>query len=338
MIFVTGATGLVGSYLIHALLQKGRKVRALLYNRNSLDRTRRIFESLGSDAEALIDKVEWIQGDVLDVAILEEAMKNIEQVFHCAAIVSFDPSDKNLMMKINVEGTTNVVNTALEAGVKKLCHVSSIAALGRTDDTNVIDENSEWRNTSYNSRYSKSKYMAEREVWRASAEGLPVIIVNPSIILGYGHPKKGSTRMFSTIYRMPWFYGKGTNGYVDVEDVVSVMIALMDSDIENERFVVSAGNFSYREIFSLIAKGFNKPLPRIEVPDLILNTVWRFEAIRSALTKDKPLITKETATTSKSRYLYSSDKLIKTIGYKYKPMEQTISTLCGMMKKELEKA
>lgn len=336
MIFVTGATGLVGSYLIHALLRDGKKVRALLYNRNSLDRTRRIFECLGSNAEELIRRVEWVQGDVLDVAILEEAMKDIEHVYHCAAIVSFDPSDKNLMMKINVEGTANVVNAALDAGVKKLCHVSSIAALGRSDDSNVTDENSEWRNTSYNSRYSKSKYMAEREVWRASAEGLPVIIVNPSIILGYGHPKKGSTRMFSTIYRMPWFYGKGTNGYVDVEDVVAAMIALMESNIENERFVVSAGNYSYREVFSLIAKGFNKPLPRIEVPDLILNTVWRFEAVRSALTKDKPLITKETATTSKNKYLYSSEKLIKAIGYKYKPLEKTISTLCGMMQQELK--
>lgn len=336
MIFVTGATGLVGSYLLHSLISQGEQVKALLYNPNSLDRTRRIFSSLGSNADDLLKKVIWIDGDVLDVTVLYESMKDVDYVYHCAAIVSFDPGDRNRMMKVNVEGTANVVNAALANGVRKLCHVSSIAALGRTDETNVINEESEWRNTSYNSRYSKSKFLAEREVWRASAEGLPVIIVNPSIILGYGHPEKGSTRMFRTIHKTSSFYGKGTNGYVDVEDVVKIMIALMESDVLNERFVVSAGNFTYKEIFSLIAKGFNKPLPKIAVPDLILDVVWRFEALRTALTKDKPLITKETATTSKNNYYYSSNKLLNTINFSYKPIEETISSICHVIGKELD--
>lgn len=335
MILVTGATGLVGSYLLHALLLKGRKVKALLYNENSLERTRLIFSSLGSNADELINRVVWVKGDVLDISVLYEAMKGIDQVYHCAAIVSFDPGDRNLMMKVNVEGTTNVINAALEAGVKKLCHVSSIASLGRTDETNVIDENSEWRNTSYNSRYSKSKYLAEREVWRGSAEGLPVIIVNPAIILGYGHPEKGSTKLFKTIHKTSLFYGKGTNGYVDVQDVVKAMILLMESDILNERFVVSAGSYTYKHIFGLIAQGFNKPLPRIVVPDIVLEVVWRFEAVRSALTKNKPLITKETATTSKNNYYYSSEKLLNTLNFKYTPIEETIDSICKVIEAEL---
>jgi dihydroflavonol-4-reductase len=335
MILVTGATGLVGSYLLHALLLKGLKVRSLLYNRKSLDRTRVIFTSLGSNAEELIKKVEWIEGDVLDVSALLEAMQGVDQVYHCAAIVSFDPGDRNLMMKVNVEGTANVVNTALEAGVSKLCHVSSIASLGRSEESNIIDEKSEWRNTSYNSRYSKSKYLAEREVWRASAEGLPVIIVNPAIILGYGHPGKGSTKLFKTIHKTSLFYGKGTNGYVDVQDVVKAMISLMDSEIVNERFVISAGSYTYKHIFGLIAQGFNKPSPRIEVPDLVLEVVWRFEAIRSALTRNKPLITKETATTSKGNYYYSSEKLINTLNFKYIPIEETIGSICKVIENEL---
>jgi nucleoside-diphosphate-sugar epimerase len=280
--------------------------------------------------------VEWVEGDVLDTGVLHEAMNGVKHVYHCAAIVSFDPSDRNLMMKINVEGTANVVNMALEQGVSKLCHVSSIASLGRTSNTDVIDEQSEWQNTPYNSRYSKSKYMAEREVWRGSAEGLPVVIVNPSIILGYGHPEKGSTRMFSTIYKRSRFYGKGTNGYVDVRDVVNVMIALMDSEIQNERFVVSGGNFSYRQIFTWIAEGFNRPVPKIMVPDLALELVWRFEAVRTWLTGDKPLITRETANTSKHSYNYSTKKLETALKYKFIPMEQTIKSICKVMESELE--
>jgi dihydroflavonol-4-reductase len=335
MILITGATGLVGSYLMFSLLKQGRKVRALLYNRKSLERTRLIFNSLGGDAEELINQVEWVEGDILDVTILHEAMQDIDQVYHCAAIVSFDPGEWDIMMKINVDGTANVVNAALEAGVSKLCHVSSIASLGRTDDSNIIDENSEWRSTSYNSKYSKSKFMAEREIWRASAEGLPVIIVNPSIILGYGHPEKGSTRMFRTIYKVSKFYGRGINGFVDVQDVVRAMIELMESDIKNERFVVSAGNYSYKEIFSMIAKGFNKPIPNIQVPDIILEAVWRFEWLRIKIKKDKPLITKETATTSKSNHYYSSAKLIDALNFEYIPMEETIHTVCRLLEPEL---
>ncbi len=335
MILITGATGLVGSYLLFSLLKQGRKVRALLYNQKSLDRTRVIFKSLGGDPEVLINQVEWVEGDVLDVTVLHDAMQGIKQVYHCAAIVSFDPGDTELMMKINVDGTANVVNAALEAGIDKLCHVSSIASLGRTDDSNIIDENSEWRSTSYNSRYSKSKYMAEREVWRASAEGLPVIIVNPAIILGYGHPEKGSSRMFKTIHKISKFYGRGINGFVDVRDVVRAMIELMESEIQNERFVVSAGNFSYKEIFSMIAAGFNKPLPDVEIPDLLLEAVWRFEWLRTRIMKVKPLITKETAATSKNNYNYSSAKLIKALEFEYTPIEETINTVCRQMEPEL---
>ncbi len=334
MILVTGATGLVGSYLLYYLLRDGQKVRALLHSKKSIDRTRKIFGSFTVDSEQLIQQIEWMEGDVLDIMVLREAMQGVDQVYHCAAIVSFEAADRQKMMKVNVEGTINVVNMALDVGVGKLCHVSSIAALGRTDDSKLIDENSEWRNSNANTTYAKSKYQAEREVWRASAEGLPVIIVNPSIIFGYGHPEKGSTKIFKTIHKMPYFYGKGINGFVDVQDVVKAMIALMTSNIENERFVVSGGNYSYKEIFSLIAKGFNKPQPSIEIPGIILDTVCLFESIRSKFTGSKPLITKETARTSKNDYYYSSDKLIKAIGFKFTPMEETVQSLCKAMESE----
>lgn len=337
MILVTGATGLVGSYLLFDLLKSDEPVRALLYNHKSLERTRGIFESLGGDAPKMLESVEWVKGDVLDVMLLAEAMKGVKKVYHCAAIVSFEPGDHELMMKINVEGTTNVVNAALEAGVEKLCHVSSVAALGRTENSDLIDEKSQFKTNRYNSNYSLSKYLAEREVWRGTAEGLNAVIVNPSIILGYGHPDKGSTKMFTTIYNNSLFYGQGINGFVGVEDVARAMISLMESEIVNERFVVCAGDFSYREVFSMIARGFGKPEPKFPVPAPILELVWRFEWLRARLTGSKPLITRETARTSKGNYRYPSTKLKRTLNFEFTPLEETINRTCQLMKSNLVK-
>lgn len=338
MILVTGATGLVGSYLLHSLLKSNEPVRALLYNENSKQRTRRIFERLGAPADEFLARIEWVNGDVLDILLLREAMKGVQKVYHCAAVVSFDPADKDLLLKINVEGTANVVDAALEAGVEKLCHVSSTAALGRTENSNTIDEKSQFNPSRYNSVYALSKFRAEREVWRGTAEGLNAVIVNPSIILGYGHPDKSSTRMFTTIYRNSLFYGTGINGFVGVEDVVRAMTGLMESKIQNERFLVTAGNFSYREIFSMIARGFGKPEPKFPVPYPILELVWRFEWLRSRLTGSRPLITQETSRTSKKNIYYSSKKLHCSLNFEYTPIEETILRACGMFREDLGRA
>ena len=331
MILVTGATGLVGSNLLYDLLKSDEPIRAILHNQKSLELTRGIFESRGGDAAKLLESVEWVQGDVLDVMLLAEAMKGITKVYHCAAIVSFEPGDHELMMKVNVEGTANVVNAALEAGVEKLCHVSSIAALGRTENSDVIDEKSQFKTNRYNSNYSLSKHLAEREVWRGTAEGLNAVIVNPSIILGFGHPDKGSTKMFTTIYNNSLFYGQGINGFVGVEDVARAMITLMKSEVVNERFVVCAGDFSYREVFSMIARGFGKPEPKFPVPAPILELVWRFEWLRARLTGSKPLITKETARTSKGNYRYPSTKLKQMLNFEFTTLEETINRTCQLM-------
>lgn len=337
MILVTGATGLVGSYLLYELLKSDEPIRAILHNQISLERTRDIFKNLGGDAAKMVEQVEWIQGDVLDVMLLADAMQGIKKVYHCAAIVSFEPGDEEQMMKINVEGTANVVNAALEAGVEKLCHVSSIAALGRTENSNVIDENSQFKANRYNSKYSLSKYLGEREVWRGTAEGLNAVIVNPSIILGYGQPDKGSTKMFTTIYKNSLFYGQGINGFVGVNDLVRAMIYLMESQIVNERFVVSTGDFSYRDVFSMIARGFGKTEPKFPVPGPILELVWRFEWLRAKLTRAKPLITKETARTSKGNYSYPSEKLQRMLNFEFTPLEETIKHTCQLIESDLRK-
>lgn len=337
MILVTGATGLVGSYLLFDLLKTDEPIRALLHNPGSLSRTHKIFASLGVDVK-LLDRVEWVEGDVLDYFSLLDAMKGVQKVYHCAAIVSFEPRDHNLMMKVNVDGTANVVNAALEAGVDKLCHVSSIASLGRTENSNIIDEKSQFKTSSYNSKYSLSKFSGESEVWRGTAEGLKAVIVNPSVILGYGYPEKGSTKLFTTIYRNSWFYGKGTNGFVDVQDVVRAMTGLMESSVQNERFVVSGGDFTYREIFTLIARGFGKSDPKMAVSDIALDIFWRLEWLRSKITGARPLITRETARTSKGNFYYATKKLHCTLNFEFTPIEKTISRTCRLMSENILKS
>jgi len=318
MILVTGSTGLVGSHLISELVKQGRKVKAL-YRTNAPTQE--------------MNGVEWINGDILDMVSLEEALLDVEQVFHCAAIVSFNPKDKNLLHKTNVDGTANVVNACLNAGIKKLLFVSSVAALGRVREGVVIDEKMSWTANSNNSEYGKTKYLAEMEVWRGIGEGLNAVMINPVIILGAGNWNKGSSEIFQTAYKeFPW-YTEGISGFVDVIDVVKAMILLMDGEATNDRFIISAGDFSYREIFTTIALGFAKKPPHQLVTPRMASMVWRWEAIKAFFTSKSPLLTKETAATAQAKVHFNTAKLkIVAPDFEYTPMQDTINRICGELK------
>ena len=324
MVLVTGGAGLVGKELIAQLLAQGKKVRAI-YNKTPL-------------AEFNSAALEQLQCNILDVVGLEEAMKDIEQVYHCAAIVTFNPRRKMEMFKINIEGTANVVNAALEAGIKKMVHVSSVAALGALREDEVINETMNWTEETSNSRYGQSKYLAELEVWRGIGEGLNAVMVNPTIILGAGDWNSGSSHIFKNVYNeFPW-YTDGIRGFVDVRDVVSAMIQLMESDITAQRFIVSAENRSFREIFSLIAKAFGKKPPHKKVTPIIAAIVWRLEAIKSIFTKKDPLLTKETAKTGMAKADFDNSKLKKYLpGFTYRKIEDTITDTCALFQQELNR-
>ncbi|MDY0343448.1 MAG: NAD-dependent epimerase/dehydratase family protein [Lentimicrobium sp.] len=337
MILVTGATGLLGSYLLLELLQQDEPVRAITHNPESRSKLYRMFKSTGADL-SLLERVEWVTGDILDYFSLLDAMKGVEKVYHCAGFVSFSSFDKEKLEQINAEGTANVVNAALESGVRKLAFSSSVAALGRTENTLVIDEKSQFKASKLNSQYALSKFAAEREVWRGSAEGLEVVIVNPSIIFGYGDHSSGSTKMFSTLYKYNYFYGKGSTGFVGAVDVARIMVTLMESDIINERFLVSAGDYSYKQVFSWIAEGFGNTAPRFAIPNWVLGVVWRFEWLTAKINPSHhPLITRETARTSLNSFSYSSKKLLSIINFEYTPLPDVIKKVCQAMLPELEK-
>lgn len=332
MILVTGGTGLVGTQLLFDLVSAGKKVRAIKRKSSSLAFVKRIFSVLENKGPELFSQIEWVDADVQDYLSLEAIMDGVEYVYHCAAMVSFDPKDVPCMMQINVEGTANVVNVSLAHGVKKLCFVSSVAALGRSDENTVIDERSDWIASKENSAYAVSKYNAEREVWRGVAEGLNAVIVNPSIIIGLGDPKKSSAKLLATAMKGNSFYTKGINAFVDVRDVSRTMIMLMESTIVNERFIIAAENYSYQKILTLMAEGFGKPKPNIHASPFMLEIIWRLDKIRSLLSGTSPLLTRETARTSGKCYLYSSEKIRKKLSFEFIPLEGSIAEHCKKFK------
>lgn len=322
MILVTGGAGLVGKELLKQLLADGQKVRAI-YNKTSLP-----FPDNSN--------LHQFHCNILDPMGLEEAMMDVTQVYHCAAIVTYNPKRKKELFKVNIEGTTNVVNAALNTGVKKMVYVSSVAALGRIREDVAVNENMKWTEETSNSNYGQSKYLAELEVWRGIGEGLDAVIVNPVIILGDGDWNAGSSQIFKSMYdEFPW-YTEGVTGFVDVRDVVKSMIELMQSDISSERFIISAENRSYREVFNLIAKGFSKKVPYKKVTPFIAKLVWRFEALKSSFTGKDPLVTKETALTALAKVNFDNSKLKRFLPeFQYRKIEDTVIDTCYAMKQKL---
>ena len=334
MVLVTGGTGFVGAHLLLELLKNNQKVKAIKRNNSNLNLVKRIFSYYKEDVETLLSQIEWVDGDVLDVLSLQEAMENVEKVYHCAAVVSFSPKDRDNLFKTNIKGTANVVNTALQTRIKKLCFVSSIAAIGRSESNELTSESTEWKSSKRNSTYAISKYEAEKEVWRGIEEGLNAVIVNPSVILGPGDWNNGSAKIFDTLKNGTRFYTEGVNGFVDVRDVASVMYQLMESEIVNERFIVSSENLSYRELFTLILNEYGIKPPTIKALGILLEAAWRFEKLRGGLLKTRPLITKETVNTAQNQYFYSTEKLQNAIDFKFTPVKEIIQLTAALYKKE----
>lgn len=325
MVLVTGATGFLGAHLLLELLRNKQNVRAIKRENSDLNFVKKIFSYYHQDVDSLFSKIEWIDADVMDIFSLEDAMQGVDKVYHCAAVVSFSPKDRERLFSTNIKGTANVVNAALRMQIKKLCFVSSIAAIGRSENNQLTTEETQWKSSKRNSNYAISKYDAEMEVWRGTEEGLNAVIVNPSVILGPGDWKNGSAKIFDTLGKGSKFYTEGVNGFVDVRDVASVMFRLMESDICNQRYIVSSENLSYRKLFTLILKAYGKNAPSIEAPRFLLEMVWRFEKIRGSLFNSRPLITKETVNTSQNKYFYSTEKLYKAIGFEFKPIEDIVN-------------
>jgi nucleoside-diphosphate-sugar epimerase len=318
-VLLTGATGFLGSYMLRLLLKKGYQVRAI-----------RRKESPMALLQDISTEVEWVEGDVTDIDFLEEAVQGIDFVYHAAAAVSFNSKDKEKMMSVNGNGTENIVNACLDNGVKKLLHVSSIAALGRKENVTIIDENAQWENSPLNSDYAISKFKAECEVWRGIQEGLNAVIVNPTLIMGAGYWHQGTCKMFKQADKGLMFYPKGGNGFVDVRDVAELAVKLMESEISGDRFIVNAENHLFKDAFTMMAKSLEKKAPFIKAPDWSIELMWRADSLKSTLMGVEPLITKELARGLQTFFQYDNSKLLQKIDHKYRSLQTIIDETAAL--------
>jgi nucleoside-diphosphate-sugar epimerase len=319
-VLVTGGAGFLGAYILRELVERGYPVRAI----------RRSDKQPFFIPPSILEKVEWVPGDIMDTTSLVEAMEGVDAIIHAAAKVSFAGSDKHELFITNVEGTANVVNMAIEQGIRRLVHVSSVAALGRTRKGEKVTEEKKWESNKNQTTYGISKFYGELEVWRGIGEGLPAVIVNPSTILGYGDWDTSSCAIFKNVYReFPW-YSNGINGFVDVTDVADAIVALLESDITGQRFILNGDNWSFRQLFNSIATAFGKKQPHREATPFLGSIAWRLEKIKSLFSGQRPLLTRESARVAQSKTYFDNSKILQQLpDFRFTPLEETIRKACG---------
>lgn len=323
---VTGGTGLTGSHLLFELTKKGNRIRATKRCGSSTDFVKKIFSLYTSNVNEQFDLIDWIEADLLDYNSLLDATLGVDTVFHTGAIVSFNSNDSSLISLTNVNGTANVVDACLQNNVTKLVHVSSIAALGEPNEKGIIDENCPWTKSKGQSAYAKSKFQGEMEVWRGAEQGLHVVIVNPSVILGPGRWETGSGQLFSRISKGMPFYTNGISGYVDVRDVAKAMVLLADDNsIKNERFVLNSQNLTYKEVFTNIANSTDGKPPRFIIKPWIITMVWPLIKFFGILVGKGSAISRENIMSAFSKTYYSSDKIKNRLQFEFIPIADSIS-------------
>jgi nucleoside-diphosphate-sugar epimerase len=333
MILVTGGTGLVGSHLLYQLSLENDAIIAIFRKNSNLQAVKNVFRYFSEDFENLFRKIIWVEADITDVVALEIAFKNVTKVYHAAALVSFNESDFYKMRKINIEGTANIVNLCIVNKVHKLCFVSSIATIGKSKNGSLINESNEWDIENSNYAYAITKHGAEMEVWRASQEGVNVVIVNPGVILGAGFWHNGSGKLFTKIYKGFNFYSEGITGFVSVKDVVKAMMELMKSNLKNERYILVAENISFKKLFFEIAKNFHKKPPSIKVSKFMSSLGWRLEKLKGLLTNKPPLLTKHSAKSLHNKRYFSSEKIKNELNFEFESILKTTKRVCSLYKK-----
>jgi dihydroflavonol-4-reductase len=321
LILVTGATGLIGSHLTAHLLLQGKNIVALKRDSSNTNNIKETLSFYTKEHNELFSKINFVDGDITDIYSVLDALTNVEQVYHCAGLVSFDEKKMKELLLVNAEGTANVVNACLEKNIEHLCHVSSVATMPNHDKKALVDESVFWKSSPENGAYSISKYNGEREVWRGIEEGLNAVIVNPSVVLGAGCWGQSSSRIIDECYKGTKFYTNGVTGFVDVRDVVQCMIALSDKRISGKRFVISGENKSFKDVLEQFHTAFGKKLPSIEAGKWMLKTGALLESMFSS----DPRITKTTVDAALNKNYFSHDKIKEEINHTFTPINETIA-------------
>ncbi|MBI1267573.1 MAG: NAD-dependent epimerase/dehydratase family protein [Cryomorphaceae bacterium] len=320
MIFVTGGTGLVGMHAVATFLRRGERLRLLVREGSDRDPLLALLRDQG-----LSEDVMWVEGDLFDTTFLVEAMEGCTAVFHAAAMVSFHAADRDMLYKVNVEGTANVVNAALEREIQTFYYISSVAALGRGGRGSVTEEETEWKDGPELTNYARSKHLAEREVWRGHEEGLRVVVVNPGVIVGRGDFSRSSAALYSNIDKGLPFFPAGSNGFVAVEDVVDACFYLRDNGRFNERYLLVGEHQSFQHLFNKIAESIAVLPPQKSAPNWLLNLAWRAAWVWEKISGKRAVITREAVQNTDQDYRYSAEKMSAT-GFAFRPLDAVIKS------------
>jgi nucleoside-diphosphate-sugar epimerase len=318
MIAVTGANGLLGSYLVRELIRRNLPFKA--FKRKSSDL------SLLNGVNALI---KWCDVDLLDPVSLVDALEDVTQIIHTAAFISFNPRKANHVIDVNAIGTRNLVNACLTTNINRFVHVSSVAALGRQKGQTIINESNKWVESPYHSVYAKAKYLAELEVFRGQEEGLSTVIINPSVILAEANWNSSSAKLFKYVWDQKRLYFDGCINYVDVHDVVAIILSLLDSPIKAERFIASAGKVTNKDFFDKVATYFGKRPPSMRLPIRVLRAAVMIEGFRARLAGAEPQLTRELARLAGLDYTFDNQKIRDTLGFNFQPIDKTLQRCCG---------
>ena len=336
MILVSGGTGLLGSHLLYELVREHEEVVALKRPSSRLEEVKKVFGYYTDEVDELFRRIDWVDADLLNQAEVERTLIDVDQVYHCAGMVSFQPGDRRQMIHFNMQSTSNVVSACLAKGVSKLLHVSSTSAIGRPPQDSPANESMIWARSKTSTGYAESKFRSEMEVWRGMEEGLKAVIVNPSIILGAGFWERGSSSMFSRVAGGLKYAAPGITGYVGVQDVVSAMTRLMNSDITGERFIISGGDYSYRQMFEMIGQALGVQRELKQVSDSLMKNLVRMDALAGFFT-GKRRITSEHVRAAFSEVHFSTEKIREALGMDFTPLEQVIEQVAGSYLKDHHK-
>jgi nucleoside-diphosphate-sugar epimerase len=334
MILVTGGTGLVGSHLLFELSKSQQNIRAIYRSKKTIEKVKTIYSYYTDSVATHFDRIEWVEADLNDIPKLTEAFEGIKEVYHCAALISFNPSDYHKLREINISGTANIVNLSVINGIQKLCYVSSVATMGY--NPKKITEETAWNSEDSKSVYAITKYEAEMEVWRGIQEGVPSVIVNPGVILGPGFFESGSGGLFKRVHSGLRYATHGVAGYVGVVDVIKSMVLLMNSDCKNERYIIAAENLSSLDFTTLISNAFNLVPPKKIARQWMLAFAWRLDWLKHKITGGKRRLTKNLSKTLRTKSYYSSSKFLETIpNFEFTPISRVVSEVCQVFLKEV---
>ncbi len=320
-ILVTGATGFIGSHITRKLLQRGERVKILLRK-----------SSKTSNIEDM--DVERVYGDVMDMNSVNEALKGCDTLYHTAGVASFRKEDYQKMEEINVKGTSNILNAALNAGIKKVVHTSSVAAIGVDSHRGIANEETEYSLDYLGVKYLDTKHRGEQIALELAKQGLPLVVVNPATVIGTGDIYLSSTAFILWFYKKKFpGYMDGTLNMVDVEDVAEGHILAAEKGKVGERYILGNQNFTLLELFNLLEEVTGVPKPKMKIPYFMaLISGYFVERILGMSFPNYSTMDLDSVKLSKLKWHFDCSKAKEELGYSPSDIKESIRKTVGWFK------